>query len=72
MSEETEAPQESQQRSDAFRVVAEWAWTNSIVPSEIHDAAAFALDRPSLAHGFYKPSKTTNGGSKLDGDACEE
>lgn len=60
------------QELEAFRFVANWAWANISSPSEIHDAAAFALDRPSLAHGFYTPSKTTDGGSKLDGDACEE
>jgi len=41
---------------EAFRYVAEWAWLNRIVPPEIHDAAAFALDQASLAHGFYSPA----------------
>lgn len=48
------------QQLEAFRFVAEWAWSNRIVPSEIHDAAAFALDRSSLAHGFYAPPNPTS------------
>jgi len=60
------------QQLEAFRFVADWAWSNRDSPSAVHDAAAFALDRSSFAHGFYTPSKITDGGSKLDGDACEE
>lgn len=64
--------QVSRQRSDAFRAVAEWAWKSRVVPSEIHDAAAFALDRPSLAHGVYTPSTAADVESKTNDDACEE
>ncbi|XZE55786.1 hypothetical protein SH139x_001812 [Planctomycetaceae bacterium SH139] len=57
---------------EAFRFVAEWAWGNVEVPPEIHDAAAMALDRPSLAHGFYTPNDPTNESSPANLPANQE
>lgn len=42
-------------RNRAFLYVARWAWMERDTPPDIHDAAALALDVPSLAHGFYTP-----------------
>ena len=63
--------QPTPEQLDAFRFVADWAWSNRVVPSEVHDAAAFALDRTSLAHGFYTPAAEHAGTHPTD-DATEE
>lgn len=41
----------------ATETVLRWAWQDDLAPSHIHDAAALALDEPSLAHGCYSPSQ---------------
>lgn len=60
------------QRLEAFRFVAEWAWSNGVFPSEVHDAAAFALNRPSLAHGSYVNSAQPDGGHLKDERSTKE
>lgn len=47
---------ENDLRRAAAMHVARWAYYHD-VPADVHDAAAFALDEPSLAHGFY-PGRT--------------
>ncbi|MCP4299845.1 MAG: hypothetical protein GY783_04625 [Gammaproteobacteria bacterium] len=72
MSNDQQMTDLSPQRLEAFRFVAEWAWSNGVFPSEIHDAAALALDRPSLAHGYYSNSVQPDGGHLTDERSTKE
>ncbi|TWT71549.1 hypothetical protein [Crateriforma conspicua] len=62
----------TKQQLEAFRFVANWCHANRIVPPEIHDAAAFALDLPSLAHGFYTPACETQPNDQSISDDSED
>ena len=72
MSNEQQRTEVTAQRLEAFRFVAEWAWSNGVFPSEVHDAAALALDRPSLAHGSYVSSVQPDGGHLKDERSTKE
>jgi hypothetical protein len=60
------------QQLEAYRFVADWVRSNREAPSEVHDAAAFALDQPSLAHGFYTPASNPEPNDQPTGDDSED